>query len=62
MPCPTLGMALGPSDINVHMGPSLISFIFLLLVRAFNYVESIYRLSGKKNIKYYDIISNIVFQ
>lgn len=60
MPCPTLGMVLGPSDINVHMGPSLISFIFLL-VRAFNYVESIYRLSGKY-IKYYDIISNIVFQ
>lgn len=61
MPCPTLGMALGPSDFNVHMGPSLISFIFLLLVRAFNYVESIYRLSGKY-IKYYYIISNSVFQ
>lgn len=52
---PTLGMALGPSDINVHMGPSLISFIFLLLVRSFNYVESI--------IPYIDFrenISNIV--
>ena len=31
---PTLGMALAPSDINVHMGPCLISFIFFLLVRA----------------------------
>lgn len=35
MPWPTLGMALGPSDRNVHMGPCLISFIFLLLLRAF---------------------------